>query len=327
MSSRSSARDTIRLTGLTATGHHGVFDFEKREGQTFRVDAALTLDFQAAGRSDDLADTVSYVEIAELIHAAIVGEPFDLIEALADHLALEILRTDDRLAAAEVTVHKPQAPLPQTFQDVSVTARRDRTDLPAALNPEAAPAALDPEAAPAALDPEAAPAAEVTAVLALGSNLGESAGTLASAVAALDRLEQVRLLRQSPIARTSPVGGPAGQPDFHNQIIEIATTLSPHALLERTQQIEQDHHRARGAENGEIRWGPRTLDIDIITSGVGRISSAALQVPHPRAGMRGFVLVPWTWMDPQAELDGTPVAELARHAADASTVEPMERLR
>ncbi|MGJ9372463.1 2-amino-4-hydroxy-6-hydroxymethyldihydropteridine diphosphokinase [Nesterenkonia sp. CF4.4] len=331
MSSRGSARDTIRLTGLTATGHHGVFDFEKREGQIFRVDAALTLDFSAAGRSDDLADTVSYVEIAETIHAAIIGEPFDLIEALADHLAREILRTDERLAAAEVTVHKPQAPLTQTFQDVSVTARRDRTDVDRTdIDPTDIAAAQDPEQDPAqhpAADPDAAPAAEVTSVLALGSNLGESEVTLASAVAALDRAEQVRVLRQSPVAKTRPVGGPAEQPDFHNQVIEIATTLSPHALLARTQQIEQDHHRVRGTENGEVRWGPRTLDIDIITYGRDRISSLALQVPHPRAGTRGFVLVPWTWMDPQAQLDGTPVADLTRHAADASTVEPLESLR
>ncbi|MGJ9406695.1 2-amino-4-hydroxy-6-hydroxymethyldihydropteridine diphosphokinase [Nesterenkonia aurantiaca] len=325
MSSRSSPRDTIRLTGLTATGHHGVFDFEKREGQIFRVDAELTLDLRAAGRSDALPDTVSYVEIAELIHAAITGEPFDLIEALADHLAREILATDQRLLAAEITVHKPQAPLAQTFEDVSVTARRDRSDL-AAAEGHATDAVSAAEPGPS-LDPEAAPAGEVTAVLALGSNLGESAVTLASAVAALDRAEAVRVLRASPVARTSPVGGPAGQPDFHNQVLEVATTLSPHALLACTQAIEQDHHRARGVENGEVRWGPRTLDIDIITYGRARISSITLQVPHPRAGIRGFVLVPWTWMDPRAQLDGTPVAELARQAADAKSVERLESVR
>lgn len=325
MSSRNSSHDTIRLTGLTATGHHGVFDFEKRDGQTFRVDAELTLDFRAAGRSDALDDTVSYVEIAELIHAAITGEPFDLIEALADHLAREILATDSRLAAAEITVHKPQAPLPQSFQDVSVTARRSRTDLePASGSAEGR--SSDAPARPT-LDPDSAPAAEVTAVLALGSNLGESAVTLASAVAALDRAMQVRVLRESPLAKTAPVGGPPGQPDFHNQVVEIATTLSPHALLACTQQIEQEHHRIRGAENGEIRWGPRTLDIDIITYDRARVSSARLQLPHPRAARRGFVLLPWTWMDPQAELNGEPITELARLAADAGSVQPMESPR
>lgn len=334
MSSRSRPRDSIRLTGLTATGHHGVFDFEKREGQTFRVDVELTVDFRAAGRSDDLADTVSYVEIAELVQAGITGAPFDLIEALAEHLARAILRSDERIAATEVTVHKPQAPLPQSFQDVSVTARRDRADL---LTDSAADLAPDPSADLAAgqdpdpaagqtlrQDPAGAPGPEVAAVLALGSNLGESAVTLASAVTALEGTERVRVLKQSPVARTSPVGGPADQPDFLNQVIEIATTLSPQELLRRTQAIEAEHHRARGAENGEIRWGPRTLDIDIISFGQERISSETLQVPHPRAAQRGFVLVPWTWMDPQAHLAGRPVAELARDTADFDTVQPLE---
>lgn len=322
MSSRSRPRDSIRLTGLTATGHHGVFDFEKREGQTFRVDVELTLDFRAAGRSDDLADTVSYVEIAELVQAGITGAPFDLIEALAEHLARAILRSDERIAATEVTVHKPQAPLPQSFQDVSVTARRDRADL---LADPAADLAPDPAAGQTSgQDPAGASGPEVTAVLALGSNLGESAVTLASAVTALEGTQRVRLLKQSPVARTSPVGGPADQPDFLNQVIEIATTLSPQELLRRTQAIEAEHHRARGAENGEIRWGPRTLDIDIISYGQERISSETLQVPHPRAAQRGFVLVPWTWMDPQAHLAGRPVAELARDTADFDTVQPLE---
>lgn len=322
MSSRSRPRDSIRLTGLTATGHHGVFDFEKREGQTFRVDVELTLDFRAAGRSDDLADTVSYVEIAELVQAGITGAPFDLIEALAEHLARAILRSDERIAATEVTVHKPQAPLPQSFQDVSVTARRDRADL---LADPAADLAPDPAAGQTSgQDPAGASGPEVTAVLALGSNLGESAVTLASAVTALEGTQRVRVLKQSPVARTSPVGGPADQPDFLNQVIEIATTLSPQELLRRTQAIEAEHHRARGAENGEIRWGPRTLDIDIISYGQERISSETLQVPHPRAAQRGFVLVPWTWMDPQAHLAGRPVAELARDTADFDTVQPLE---
>ncbi|GAA1141933.1 2-amino-4-hydroxy-6-hydroxymethyldihydropteridine diphosphokinase [Nesterenkonia lutea] len=317
MPSRSSSSDTIRLTGLTAIGHHGVFDFEKRDGQPFRVDAELTLDLRAAGRSDELADTVSYVGIAELIEAAITGEPFDLIETLADHLAREVLGSDDRLLAAEITVHKPQAPLTQSFQDVSVTARRSRSD----LDPwHAIPAlsALRPwEAAQA-------PAAEVRAVLALGSNLGDSARTLSSAVADLERESGLRVVATSPLARTRPVGGPPWQPDFLNQVIEVATVLSPEALLRLTQQVEHAHHRVRGAENGEVRWGPRTLDIDIISYAEAQVSTPWLQIPHPRAEQRGFVLVPWTWMDPQATLAGVPVTELAERAADASAVQRVE---
>ncbi|MBE1514815.1 2-amino-4-hydroxy-6-hydroxymethyldihydropteridine diphosphokinase [Nesterenkonia halotolerans] len=326
MPSRSDLSDTIRLTGLTATGHHGVFDFEKREGQPFRVDAELTLDFRAAGRSDELQDTVSYVEIAELIEAAITGEPFDLIEALADHLAREILRSDARLLAAEITVHKPQAPLPQSFQDVSVTARRTRADLSPRSVGEDARTSEDAEASAGVGAPEGAATtdAEVRAVLALGSNLGDSTATLASAVTSLRSRAGLRVLAASPLARTRPVGGPPDQPDFLNQVIEVATTKSPQELLALTQQVEAEHHRARGAENGEIHWGPRTLDIDIITYGSARVSTPALQIPHPRAAQRGFVLVPWTWMDPQATLGGVFVAELAAQAADSATVELAE---
>lgn len=308
MPSRSDLSDTIRLTGLTATGYHGVFDFEKRAGQPFRVDAELSLDFRAAGPSDALRDTVSYVEIAELIEAAITGEPFDLIEALADHLAREILRSDERLLAAQITVHKPQAPLSQSFQDVSVTARRTRSDLD--VQPDGEVTGISD--------------AEVRAVLALGSNLGDSAATLASAVDSLQHDPGLRVLAASPVARTRPVGGPQDQPDFLNQVIEIATTRSPQELLVLTQQVEAEHHRARGAQNGEIRWGPRTLDIDIITYASARVSTPALQIPHPRAAQRGFVLVPWVWMDPQATLDGDSVAELAAQAADSATVELAE---
>ena len=314
MTRPSTPSDTIRLTGITATGYHGVFDFEKREGQIFTVDAELSLDFRAAGRSDSLGDTVSYVGIAELIEAGIKGDPFDLIEALADHLARDILRTDDRLMGAEITVHKPQAPLTQSFSDVAVVARRTRADLEPSGGTERL---VDPESR---VDPDQAPSQEVDAVLALGSNLGDSAATLGSAVAALNESEAVRVVARSPLALTAPVGGPEGQPDFLNQVIQVATRLSPHGLLELTQQVEQAHHRARGAENGEVRWGPRTLDIDIITYAGSQVSTPVLQIPHPRAAQRGFVLVPWSWMDPQATLEGHLVADLAATAADAADV-------
>jgi len=314
MTRPSTPSDTIRLTGITATGYHGVFDFEKREGQIFTVDAELSLDFRAAGRSDSLGDTVSYVGIAELIEAGIKGDPFDLIEALADHLARDILRTDDRLMGAEITVHKPQAPLTQSFSDVAVVARRTRADLESSGGHGWL---VDPESR---VDPDQAPSQEVHAVLALGSNLGGSAATLGSAVAALNESEAVRVVARSPLALTAPVGGPEGQPDFLNQVIQVATRLSPHGLLELTQQVEQAHHRARGAENGEIRWGPRTLDIDIITYAGSQVSTPVLQIPHPRAAQRGFVLVPWSWMDPQATLEGHLVADLAATAADAADV-------
>lgn len=117
--------DRIVLTGLTARGHHGVYDFERADGQDFVVDATLELDLAPAARSDDVRDTVHYGELAGRLVAVVTGEPVNLIETLADRLAGECL-ADARVRAATVTVHKPQAPIPHEFRDVAVTVRRER---------------------------------------------------------------------------------------------------------------------------------------------------------------------------------------------------------
>jgi dihydroneopterin aldolase len=116
---------TITLTGLRAKGHHGVYDFERAQGQDFVVDVTLELDLARAAESDDVADTVHYGELAERLVAVISGEPVNLIETLADRL-LTVALADPRVDAATVTVHKPQAPIPHEFADVAVTLRRER---------------------------------------------------------------------------------------------------------------------------------------------------------------------------------------------------------
>jgi len=117
--------DRIELRGLRVRGHHGVYDFERAQGQDFVVDAVLELDLGPAARSDDVGDTVHYGELAELLVAVVAGEPVNLIETLADRLAAVCLE-DARVAAATVTVHKPGAPIPHEFSDVAVTLRRER---------------------------------------------------------------------------------------------------------------------------------------------------------------------------------------------------------
>jgi dihydroneopterin aldolase len=119
--------DRISLSGLTVRGYHGVFDFERREGQDFVVDVTLELDTMTAARSDDLADTVHYGVLAEQLAAVISGEPVNLLEKLAAQLA-DVCLADARVSAATVTVHKPQAPIPLTFSDVAVTIRRERSE-------------------------------------------------------------------------------------------------------------------------------------------------------------------------------------------------------
>ncbi|GAA1752331.1 MULTISPECIES: dihydroneopterin aldolase [Streptomonospora] len=115
--------DRLRLSGLRARGFHGVLEHERREGQDFVVDVELGLDLGEAGRSDALADTVHYGELAEALVAVVRGEPLDLIEALAERLA-RVCLAEPRVRRAEVTVHKPQAPIPHAFDDVAVTIVR-----------------------------------------------------------------------------------------------------------------------------------------------------------------------------------------------------------
>jgi 7,8-dihydroneopterin aldolase/epimerase/oxygenase len=118
--------DEITLSGLRVRGHHGVFDHERRDGQDFVVDAVLEVSTAAAAASDELADTVHYGELAERLAAVVAGEPVNLLETLVARLADACL-ADARVAAARVTVHKPQAPIPLTFTDVAVTIRRERS--------------------------------------------------------------------------------------------------------------------------------------------------------------------------------------------------------
>jgi dihydroneopterin aldolase len=118
--------DRIELSGLRARGRHGVFDFERRDGQDFVVDVVLELDVSVAAASDELADTVDYGMLAQGLARVVEGEPVKLLETLAERLAAVCL-ADERVAATTVTVHKPQAPISLAFADVAVTVRRGRT--------------------------------------------------------------------------------------------------------------------------------------------------------------------------------------------------------
>jgi dihydroneopterin aldolase len=118
-------RDRISLTGLRVWGWHGVHDFERAQGQDFVVDVQLEVDLAPAAASDRVTDTVHYGELADALVKVVAGEPVNLIETLADRLAAVCL-VDGRVAAATVTVHKPQAPIAHDFADVAVTIRRER---------------------------------------------------------------------------------------------------------------------------------------------------------------------------------------------------------
>ena len=120
------AQDLLSVTGIECYGHHGVFEFERINGQTFVIDAVLGVDLAPAAGSDDVADTVHYGELADALVAIVTGEPVNLLETLAARL-VDACLADPRVQHATVTVHKPQAPIPHPFEDVSVTLRRGRT--------------------------------------------------------------------------------------------------------------------------------------------------------------------------------------------------------
>jgi len=118
--------DTITITGLRLTGHHGVFDHEKREGQEFVIDVEIELDLSSARSTDELQNTVDYSVVVDEVAQRVMGESVDLIETLAHDLA-QIVLHHPQANAVTVTVHKPQAPVGHSVQDIAVTIRREKT--------------------------------------------------------------------------------------------------------------------------------------------------------------------------------------------------------
>jgi len=156
-----------------------------------------------------------------------------------------------------------------------------------------------------------------SAVLGLGANLGDALAALQGAVDALGGTQGITVVCSSAVFATEPVGGPE-QPTYFNAVVLIETRLAPVQLLERVNEIEAQWHRTR-----EIRWGPRTLDIDIISFGDVVSTDERLTLPHPRAAERGFVLVPWLDADADAELLGVPVRTLVQ-LVDTSGVQQLD---
>ncbi|WP_227497109.1 2-amino-4-hydroxy-6-hydroxymethyldihydropteridine diphosphokinase [Planctomonas psychrotolerans] len=268
--------DSITLTGIRARGFHGVYDSERAEGQDFVVDATVWLDFASAAASDSVENTVHYGVLAEEIAAAIAGDPVDLIETLAERIAAVAL-AHAAVHRVRITVHKPSAPITVPFDDVSVTITRDR------------------------------PAH--TAVLALGSNLGDRESSIRGAVRDLSATPGIRVRRVSDLLETPALtltGVDESAPAYLNAVAIIDTTLDPLALLDALHGIEHGRGRVR-----TTRWANRTLDIDIVTYDAVARSDERLTLPHPRAAERDFVLAPWLQVDPHAELPGHgPVADL-----------------
>ncbi|MFD5158081.1 2-amino-4-hydroxy-6-hydroxymethyldihydropteridine diphosphokinase [Streptomyces hawaiiensis] len=160
------------------------------------------------------------------------------------------------------------------------------------------------------------------AVVALGSNLGNRLETLQGAIDALEDTPGVRVKGVSPVYETEPWGvDPGSQPAYFNAVVVLKTTLPPSSLLERAHAVEEAFHRVR-----DEHWGPRTLDVDIVSYADVVSDDPQLTLPHPRAHERAFVLAPWHDLDPEAQLPGRgPVASLL-DAVTRDGVAPREDL-
>jgi 7,8-dihydroneopterin aldolase/epimerase/oxygenase len=117
--------DELSVTGIECFAHHGVFDFERREGQVFVVDLVLGIDTRRAAASDDLVDTVNYGTLVADVKAAVERDPVDLIETVAQRIT-DVCLLDTRVEWARVTLHKPDAPIDATYSDVALTITRTR---------------------------------------------------------------------------------------------------------------------------------------------------------------------------------------------------------
>lgn len=154
--------------------------------------------------------------------------------------------------------------------------------------------------------------ATVVAYLGIGGNVGDVASTMHDAIARLDAVEGLSVLRVSQ-AYVTPPWGDIEQDDYLNAVIEIATVLSPEALHDEMLAIERAHGRDR--EN-EIRWGPRTLDLDLLLYGDAEIATERLTVPHPRMTERAFVMIPLLELNPELQIGDSVTPTVAKYSQD-----------
>lgn len=251
--------DTIHLKGMRFFSHVGFFTEEKKNGQWFELDVDLFFHRPlTATTTDNLHESISYADVYDTVKTIVEPASYDLIEKLAGRVADVILATY-WCNSVKVTVKKPDAPIDGSFQYMGVSITRTR---------------------------QHAQHAVYRVLLGLGSNLGDRRTTLMNALIMLEKTEAVSLRSVSSLYETAPWGG-IEQPAFLNAVCLLETTLDPFALLNRLQAIEIAHGRTR-----EVRWGARTLDLDILEIDDVTIASPLLTVPHPHMQERYFVLIP-----------------------------------
>lgn len=253
-----SGYDEIRIDNLEVFAHHGVFQEEKEKGQLFYVNAILYGDLRPAGRYDDLRLSTDYGSVCLFLKEQLTNNICDLIEAAAERAAEALLLHYPLVKAVSLELRKPQAPIPLPFASVSVKIYRSWH----------------------------------RAYVAFGSNMGDSRAYLEGALKALEEDSLIKNLFVSDMITTKPYGG-VEQADFLNGAAQLDTLYTPHELLDRLHELEQAAGRER-----ILRWGPRTLDLDIIFYDKLIYEDESLIIPHVDMQNRDFVLKPMAQLAP-----------------------------
>lgn len=251
-------KDEIIISGLKVFAWHGVYEEEQEKGQNFIINAKFRLDTTKAGESDSLEDSVDYAKICLFINDFMRINRFNLLETVANQMARKLLAKFSQVQSVELEVEKPEAPIPVPFQTVSVKIERSWH----------------------------------RTYIATGSNIGDSEDIIANALENLDADENCRVLRKSQMYRSRAYGG-VEQDDFCNSVFCMDTLYSPIELLTRLQQEEKEAGRER-----LVRWGPRTLDLDIIYYDDLILERDHLRIPHVDMTNRDFVLLPLSEIAP-----------------------------
>lgn len=252
------AKDEIRIEGLEVYARHGVYPEETKNGQYFYVNAILYINIRQAGREDNLERTINYGTVCHFITDWMQENTCLLLEAVAERLSQALLLEYDALADLELEIQKPHAPIRLPFGNVSVKVRRGWH----------------------------------RAYIAVGSNLGNRKTHILSGIQALKVHPLIKLKKVSKMIVTEPYGG-VEQEDFLNGALEIETLLEPEELLEVLHQVEDAEGRKR-----TLRWGPRTLDLDILFYDRICYESENLVIPHVDLENRVFVLKPMSEIAP-----------------------------
>ena len=269
--------DKIKIKNLEVFAKHGVFPEENTLGQKFLVSAILYTDTREAGLTDDLTASIHYGETCQFIQRFLQEHTYQLIERAAEALAETLLLNTPRLERICLEIKKPWAPIGMSLETVSIEIER----------------------------------CWHTAYIALGSNMGDKEGYLNQAVHALGETPGCKVTKLSSFLVTEPYGV-TDQDQFMNGCLELRTLLTPEELLNRLHQIEQNAGRER-----ILRWGPRTLDLDIIFYDDLLLNTENLCIPHVEMHKREFVLKPLC-----------EIAPYKRHPGNQKTVyEMLEELK